>query len=198
MVRPRSARAHQAVLDAATQLFVERGIDASSMDGIAAASGVSKATIYKHWPDKDALALEVLAHVHGLNEPRPGFDSDDVRANLVAMMTYEPAEDRRELKERLMPHLMAYSIHNKEFGVMWRERVVDRIRLEMRTILERGQRQGTIDQALKIDIGIAMLFGPILYRNIFVEQRKAAKPPLDFVEPIVDAFIRAFGTESGR
>ena len=37
------------------QLFSERGIDATSMDAIAETSGVSKATIYKHWQDKDAL-----------------------------------------------------------------------------------------------------------------------------------------------
>ncbi len=55
MVRPRSAQAHKKVLDAAVQLFSDRGIDATSMDAIAETSGVSKATIYKHWPDKDAL-----------------------------------------------------------------------------------------------------------------------------------------------
>jgi AcrR family transcriptional regulator len=32
-------------------LFGERGIDAASMDAIAEKSGVSKATIYKHWQD---------------------------------------------------------------------------------------------------------------------------------------------------
>ena len=60
MARPRSAQAHKKVLDAAVQLFSERGIDATSMDAIAEASGVSKATIYKHWQDKDALCLEVM------------------------------------------------------------------------------------------------------------------------------------------
>ena len=61
MPRSRSTRAHQQVLDAALKLFARRGIDPTSMDAIAAASGVSKATIYKHWRDKDALCLEALA-----------------------------------------------------------------------------------------------------------------------------------------
>ncbi len=55
MARPRSAQAHKKVLDAAVLLFSERGIDATSMDAIAETSGVSKATIYKHWQDKDEL-----------------------------------------------------------------------------------------------------------------------------------------------
>jgi AcrR family transcriptional regulator len=181
------------VLEAAVRLFVERGIDATSMDAIAAESSVSKATIYKHWPDKDKLALEVLSHVHGLDEPRPGFDSGDVRRDLVAVLTYEPAEESRELKERLMPHLMAYSIHNEEFGLAWRQKVVDRVRHEIRDILERGIREGRLDAALNAEIGVALIFGPVLYRHIFVARRKMGKPPLEFAEAVVDSFMRAYG-----
>ena len=57
MARQKSAQAHRRVLDAAIGLFAEYGIDATSMDAIAEASSVSKATIYKHWPDKDALCF---------------------------------------------------------------------------------------------------------------------------------------------
>ncbi|MBV8904184.1 MAG: helix-turn-helix transcriptional regulator, partial [Acidobacteriia bacterium] len=46
MPRPRSAKSHRKVLDAALSLVSERGIEATSMDAIAEASGVSKATIY--------------------------------------------------------------------------------------------------------------------------------------------------------
>ena len=53
MGRPRSEQAHVRVLEAAAGLFADQGIDATSMDAIAEASGVSKATIYKHWPDKE-------------------------------------------------------------------------------------------------------------------------------------------------
>ena len=61
MVRQRSEEAHRKVVHAAIRLFAKQGIDATSMDSIADASGVSKATIYKHWEDKDALALEALS-----------------------------------------------------------------------------------------------------------------------------------------
>ena len=71
MGRPRSALAHKKVLNAAVELFSERGIDATSMDAIAETAGVSKATIYKHWPDKDSLCLEVMGNLHGLDEKRP-------------------------------------------------------------------------------------------------------------------------------
>ena len=73
------------------ELFAERGIDATSMDAIAQSSGVSKATIYKHWADKNSLCLEVLAQVHGLDEEPPVFNSGDFRANLIAQLRHQPS-----------------------------------------------------------------------------------------------------------
>ncbi|AWN16277.1 Transcriptional regulator, TetR family [Salinisphaera sp. LB1] len=49
-----SKKAEQ-VLDAARRLFVERGFGATNMDALAAAAGVSKATIYAHYDSKEAL-----------------------------------------------------------------------------------------------------------------------------------------------
>jgi len=67
LARTRSASAHQRVLNAAVELVAERGVDATSMDAIADCSGVSKATIYKHWPDKEALMLEMMAQMAGIH-----------------------------------------------------------------------------------------------------------------------------------
>src|SRR5689334_21194750 len=47
--RPRSERAHNAILDAATDLLLTHGLDAASMDAVAERAGVSKATIYRWW-----------------------------------------------------------------------------------------------------------------------------------------------------
>ena len=66
-----SQRAHQKVLETAAELFADRGIDTTSMDAIAAKSGVSKATIYKHWSDKEALCMEVMIYLQRLDEGPP-------------------------------------------------------------------------------------------------------------------------------
>src|SRR5438270_9163233 len=105
MARTRSDTAHRKVLDAALELVAERGIEATSMDSIAASSGVSKATIYKHWKDKDALLLEVLANLNGLKD-RPKFDSGNVREDMVHVLSYRPQENK-VMRERVMPHLLA-------------------------------------------------------------------------------------------
>src|SRR3954466_12989133 len=116
MGRPKSASAHARVLEAAGLLFGEHGIDATSMDAIAEASGVSKATIYKHWPDKGALCLEVMSSLHGAEAP-PGFQaSSDVRADLVAFLGRNPPKPRSDLRGRIMPHMMAYAASRPAFG----------------------------------------------------------------------------------
>lgn len=53
--RPKDPAKYTAILNAAKQLFIEKGYGASSMAAIAAAAGVSKLTLYSHFADKDAL-----------------------------------------------------------------------------------------------------------------------------------------------
>ncbi len=58
--RPRSNEARTETLQAAFDLLVERGYAGMAVDAVAARAGVSKATIYKWWPDRAALAVEAF------------------------------------------------------------------------------------------------------------------------------------------
>src|SRR5580693_695785 len=167
MSRGLSARAHSKVLESATELFAERGIDATSVDAIAAASGVSKATVYKHWADKDALCLDVLMHVHELDEGPPELDSGDLREDLKAFLKYEPSRKKAAIQKRLMPHLIAYSARNEQFGRAWKTRVMERSRDFLRKLLRRGVDRGMLPAVLDEELGVALLLGPMMYRHIF-------------------------------
>jgi len=50
-----------AVLDGAVRVFIESGYDASSMDRIAEAAGVSKRTVYNHFASKEILFQEIIS-----------------------------------------------------------------------------------------------------------------------------------------
>ena len=167
MTRGLSQRAHQKVLETAAELFAERGIDATSMDAIAAASRVSKATIYKHWADKEALCLEVLVHVHHANEEPPEKDSGDLKADLIALLTYEPPARQAAIQKRLLPHLIAYAARNQEFGRAWRARAMERPVAAIKRLLRRGIGQGVFPAVLDEQLGVALLFGPMMLRHIF-------------------------------
>lgn len=60
--RPRREQAkavRQSMLDAALQIFIARGFEAASMEGIARAAGVAKLTLYRHFETKEELFVEV-------------------------------------------------------------------------------------------------------------------------------------------
>ncbi|HKV23318.1 MAG TPA: TetR/AcrR family transcriptional regulator [Candidatus Acidoferrum sp.] len=167
MPRGLSERAHKKVLEAATQLFAEKGIDATSVDAIASASGVSKATIYKHWADKDALCLAVMMYVHELDAGPPELDSGDLKADLKAFLLYEPSKEKAAIVHKLTPHLLAYSARNLDFARAWKTRVMDRARTSLKEMIRRGVSRGIFPAALDEDLGVALLLGPMMYRHIF-------------------------------
>jgi AcrR family transcriptional regulator len=196
MARPPSARAHGQVLDAALHLFAARGIDATSMDAIAEASGVSKATIYKHWADKDALCLEAISYLLGQEQPWPVFDSGDVRADLIALLRYQPPRQHSELRLRLMPHLWAYAARNPSFGEAWRARVFEPTRAQVSQLLERGIARGQLPRGLDRALALTLLLGPLMYCRML--ERMQGAVPENLPEQVVDAFWRAYALPSPK
>jgi AcrR family transcriptional regulator len=191
MARTRSASAHEKVLRAALELVAERGIDATSMDAIAQKSGVSKATIYKHWSDKEALLLEMLAAVFGL-QGRPVFDSGNIRNDMIAVLAHRPPEDG-EMREKVKPHLMSYSATNPEFGQAWRNMVMDPPRRELRYLLQLGMQKGEFSTDVDLELSLALLLGPIVYWYAFL--RRTSEDPMPLAEGVIDAFWKAFGVK---
>ena len=52
----------QELLDAALDLFVEKGFAATRSEEVAARAGVSKGTLYLYYPSKEELLKEVIRH----------------------------------------------------------------------------------------------------------------------------------------
>lgn len=59
----RSTRKRTAILDAATEVFLKNGYLGTNMDEVAALSGVSKQTIYKHFTNKENLFVEIVTRM---------------------------------------------------------------------------------------------------------------------------------------
>jgi AcrR family transcriptional regulator len=192
MPRVRSARAHQQVIDAALQLFSERGIDHTSMDAIAERAGVSKATIYNHWPDKDALCFEVLNELQQ-SWQHPVLRHQDVRLNLIALLTHQATKKHSELQSRLMPHFAAYAARNPAFARMWRARVMEPAQTEIRKLLCQAIREGQLPPSLDLDLSLALLLGPLLYYRILEHSNTAH--PRSMPQLVVDAFWAAHAAE---
>lgn len=60
--RRRKEARPQELLDAALDLFVEKGFAATKIDDVAARAGVSKGTVYLYFPSKEELLKAVIRH----------------------------------------------------------------------------------------------------------------------------------------
>jgi len=198
MARPRSETARLKVIEAALALFAERGLDATSMDAISEQSGVSKATLYKHWPNKTALTLEALSHLFGADQPIPVADTGDLRADLAARLSHQPAPDRRKLRDRIMPHVIAYASRDADFGKAWRAQAMTPIIRTLSDWIKREQTRGTLRQDVDLEVAMAMLIGPLTFRNIFHRtepgKRKPYAPGLE--NQIAKAFLLLYGVKT--
>lgn len=194
MARPRSNEAHEKVLHAALTLFGERGIEGASMDAIARSAGVSKATLYSHWVDKEALLMEVMLWVNGLN-PNTDSDKEDpdtgsLEQDLAIVLTRRPPRKFDEARQRMTPALIAYSVTHQEFGHAWRSRVMEPGRQCIRRILRRAQRRGQLPMSHDMDVSLALLLGPMLYQHIFEKDKH--KRRVDLGHRVAQAFCEAF------
>ncbi|MGE3288725.1 MAG: TetR/AcrR family transcriptional regulator [Pseudonocardia sp.] len=101
----RSARKLRAIVDAAEAAFLRGGYLGTNMDEIAAAAGVSKQTVYKHFAGKAGLFQAVVAAtVTAASDPVAegialAAGTDDVRGTLHALA-------RRQLELVLQPRMM--------------------------------------------------------------------------------------------
>jgi len=196
MARQRSEQAHDRVLRAALDLFGERGIDATSMDAIAQTSGVSKATIYNHWVNKEELLIDVMLMLNGLARDPEDVDSGDLCNDLATVLSRRPSDEFDAARERMMPAMIAYSAVHQEFGEAWRHRVMEPSRVCLKRILRRGVKRKLLPASLDMDAAMALLLGPLLYGHIF---HRGMQPKVrDLGQVAAESFWRAYGAGSDR
>lgn len=87
----RAERKLSQILDGARAVFCEQGFGGASVDDIARRAGISKATMYRYFPDKAAIYAEVLRR--------------DCQRQAMLM---EPCTQRLPLEEHLMEHARRY------------------------------------------------------------------------------------------
>lgn len=86
--RPKDLEKRAAILEAAKELFTERGYAGVSMDAIAQAAGVSKLTVYNHFEDKETLFLAAVKARCEAQVPQEFFENPPagpVRDELAAI-----------------------------------------------------------------------------------------------------------------
>jgi AcrR family transcriptional regulator len=160
--RPRSQRAHRAILQAAAGLLLDRGLAEVSMDAVAARAGVSKATIYRWWPTKETLALDALYHEwETVSPPR---ETGSLRGDLLSLLLPWALLAARRPYGRVIAALATEARTDPAFAEQYLARFVEPRREQGRAIFHRAIERGEIPASTKIEVALDLLYGPIYHR----------------------------------
>jgi AcrR family transcriptional regulator len=191
MGRPRSQAAHDAILKAALRLVTKCGFRAVSVDEIAAAAGVGKMTLYRHWPNKAALVMDSLMVLIGSQTAFPKASStiESLRRQLRLQAAFF-----RSPQGNLIRSLVAEAQSDPELARAFRERWINPRREWVREILRGAIAEGSLRRDIDMEAAIDLLYGSFYYRLLL----GSGIPDRRFVESVYQQFVRGHGTESTR
>jgi AcrR family transcriptional regulator len=186
--RPRSARADEAIIEAVLDLLAEgSNIETLSIEAVAARAGVGKATIYRRWPNKEALIVHALAALKG---PIPEIAGESVREDLLTLL--RPLAVANSTRAgRIMPCLIPEVQRNPEMAALYRQLTEPR-RERMRDVLRRGIAIGELRADLDLNATVAMLTGPLVAQSMLTSYPSVDLSKLP--EQIVDTMLPGLRT----
>lgn len=163
------------MLTATRALVRKGGYAAATIDAVAARSGVAKTTIYRWWPNRAALVVDVLARLSA--EAVPIATGGEPLAALHTEMRLIAGLGDAPIG-RLMTALLADAQEDPEVRRALVEGLFDPRRRAMAAVVTRAQQAGRIRADVPPLVVVDLLVGPIFYR-MFVRH-----------EPLTAAFAR--------
>jgi AcrR family transcriptional regulator len=159
--RHRSLEAEASILKAALYLLERKPLRQVTADAIARRAGVSKATIYKWWPNKSMVALD--AYLGGMTErvvmPDMGSAELDFRIQLKSV-----TEFYKSPLGRLFCQFIAEGQSDQELLAMFRNRFLKARRDAARVMWQRGVDRGEIRREIDAEIVLDLVYGPMVFR----------------------------------
>lgn len=159
--RPRNVATQNSILSASYDLLLEGGFGAVTVEKIAERAGVSKATIYKWWPNKAAVVIDgfLAAATERLPIPDTGSAFQDLLVHATNVTRFMLSREGTIITE-----LIGEGQFDEGLAEAYQTRYIHPRRLEARQLLERGIRNGELKDKLDIELSIDLIYGPIFYR----------------------------------
>ncbi|WP_391960386.1 TetR/AcrR family transcriptional regulator, partial [Streptomyces somaliensis] len=173
--RPRSEAAERAILDAAARLL-EEGVPvaALSVERIARTAGVGKATVYRRWPGKEELLVDLL---RSAGPARPEPPGTSVRDDLVALLEAVRLRGAARRSSAALHTVFAQLHGYPKLREAYRRAVVEPHRRATLDVLRRGVAAGEVRPDADVELLADLLVGPLVLRA-------AAEPGADLGEDL--------------
>jgi AcrR family transcriptional regulator len=162
--RPRSLETEAAILDTAYRLAATIGLNATTVDAIARESQVSKMTIYKWWPSRDALLIDAFLRQASVMVPLPEQgDPLTILRNHAAAYARALNEDFGKVQVAVIAEGMAKS----GSGALFYERYLKARKGIGVKVIQRGQAEGIFRRAVAAGELYDRIYGTLFYQFLF-------------------------------
>ncbi len=148
------------MLQAATELLVEAGPRAVTVDAVTERCGVAKSTLYRHWPSRTALLVDVL------RSNVPHTEVVDLSIGFEAALRGLFADTARSFSDpewsRILPALFMLKHQLSEVEELSEDDREAKLS-QLSEILDLGVAEGRIPAGLDPETVAATLFGPMIF-----------------------------------
>lgn len=196
---PRPARSRAMLIDAATKLLGEGGIDAVTIDSVTRTAGVARATLYRHFGTGTELLAAAFERLIPPVPPTP--PQGPVREQLLTLLTsqaklIENAPLQLTVLSWLGLSLQGSVASEPDAGEqdedrprlrLLRRRIIEQYRQPFDAILTSDDARATLRSDLDAGTALAQLVGPLIFNRLVTDQ------PIDeaFCARIVNDFVAA-------
>jgi AcrR family transcriptional regulator len=162
--RPRSVATTRAILESAYQLMATTSAAATTIEAIARHSSVSKMTIYKWWPSREALLIDAfLDHASTMLPLCGGGDP----ARQIASHVERYAAALLEDFGRVQLAVISECIASTGSAGLFHERYIGIRRTAIVEIIAEGQRGGSVARTASPEMLFDAIYGSLFYRYVF-------------------------------
>jgi AcrR family transcriptional regulator len=165
--RPRAMAVDLAILRAALSLFIERGVEGTSMEQIAKHAGVGKPSIYRRWPNKEeviAAAIETVVAEEVQWATLEAIETQSPYALVEAAIESAAATVTTAQYRALIARVFGSAVsHPALMALYWQRYILPR-RAAAARLLEQARAHGTVGADADLDVAIDMMVGAVTFR----------------------------------
>ena len=159
--RPADTARDAAIRHATQELLAEVGYDRFTLDAVAARAHASKATIYRRWPSKAELVIDVV----GSLAPMPDLaDRGSLEADIRAVLGAKEMVD--DFRLGLMSGLVGVMARDSELARVFQQRFLAPRARALRQLFERGVARGELSPDRDLDLLTAVFPAMLSHRAL--------------------------------
>lgn len=181
--RPRSEKAHKAILKAAISLVRDVGYDALSIQAVAARARVSKATVYRRWSSREDLVAEAVEQII---RSFPPADHGSLKKDLDALFKELLGMYSDPRSAAMLSSLVSAMARSEPIAKALRSGFISARRQALREALMRASGRGDLRRDVDLELVVDLLSGPLFYRFLVTGQ------PVDdgYTRRLVDTLLQ--------